>query len=30
METFEDLKSICLELWSLDEEYFVPEEILKY
>lgn len=30
METFEDLKSICLELWSLDEEYFIPEEILKY
>ena len=30
IETCEDLKQICFELWSIDEEDYSIEEILKY
>lgn len=30
IETCEDLKQICYELWSIDEEDYTIEEILKY
>ena len=30
IETCEDLKQICFELWSIDEEDYSIEEIFKY
>ena len=30
MDTYEDLKQICFELWSIDEDDYTIEEILKY
>lgn len=30
IETCEDLKELCFELWTIDEEDYTIEEILKY